>query len=267
MAPKTRRLPSAGFLFYASLMPGFDLSIFLKGARQEAENAPWKLVYLGELLKRRFDGKPRNRKAVVSFYMGNIAQDVVRAQAAAIQRFLPADVDLVQLRTGFCHGRSIDLFLALSDYAVVVLLDIDCIPIAADALPKLIAAAESGELVGAAQRANHICNNNHVYAGPFLMALSRKTYQRLGSPSFTETCRGDVAEELTYRAEAKNCPVHYLWPTSCEKPKWHLAGDMHFGRNTIYDNAFLHAFEIRMPEHQQAFLAMIDRMLKADTPA
>lgn len=248
-------------------MSGFDLSVFLEGARQEAVNAPWKCVYLCELLKRRFDGRPRNRAAVVSFYMGNITQDVVHAQAAAIRQFLPAGVDLVQLRTGFGHGRSIDLFLAFSDYDVVVLLDIDCIPIAADSLPTLIAAAESGALVGAAQRANHLCNDNHVYAGPFLMALSRETYRRLGSPSFTETCRGDVAEELTYRAEAKHHPIRYLWPTSCEVPKWHLQDDLHFGRNTIYDNAFLHAFEIRMPEQQQAFLATIDRVLKAATSA
>lgn len=249
------------------LMSGFDVSIFLKGARQHAANAPWKLVYVCELLKRRFDGRPRNRTAVVSFYMGNIAMDVVRAQAAAIRRFLPDGVDLVQLKTGFGHGRSIDLFLALSDYDIVVLLDIDCIPIAADALPLLIGAAESGALVGAAQRANHICNHDHIYAGPFLMALSRKTYRVLGSPSFTETRRGDVAEELTYRAEAKHHPIRYLWPSSCEVPKWHLTGDMHFGRNTIYDNAFLHAFEIRMPDQQKAFLATVDRVLKAAASA
>jgi hypothetical protein len=128
-------------------------------------------------------------------------------------------------------------------------------------LPQLIAAAEAGQLVGAAQRANHIDNDDHLYVGPFLMAFSRATYQILGAPSFCETLRGDVGEEVTYSAQACNIPIRFLWPTSCELPKWHLTDDIRFGRNTIYENAFLHAFEIRMPDQQKAFLATIDRVL------
>jgi hypothetical protein len=239
----------------------FDWAAFFKGARGHVVNAPWKLVFLAELIKRRLGEKTGNRIAVVSFYMANISKDVVAAQARVIRCFLPEGVDLVQLHTGFGHGRSIDLFVALSTYDVIVLLDIDCVPISAEALPKLIEQAQDGALVGAAQRANHIGNENHLYAGPFLMAFSRESYRRLGSPSFRETRRGDVAEELTYRAEALNLPIHYLWPTTCEAPKWHLTGDVTFGRNTVYEHAFLHAFEIRMPDQQKAFLATIERVL------
>ncbi len=79
------------------------LSILLTGLRQHIVNAPWKLVYLIALLKRRLFAKSPNSIAVVSFYMQNIAERVVAAQAAAIARFLPAGVDLVQLKTGFGH--------------------------------------------------------------------------------------------------------------------------------------------------------------------
>jgi hypothetical protein len=237
----------------------FLWSAFLAGLRQHIVSAPWKLTYLIDLLKRRWHGRA-NKAAIVSFYMSNIAADVVAAQAAAIRRFLPAGTDLLQLHTGFSHARSIDLFLALLPYETIVLLDIDCIPIAPNALADLIAKARSGALVGAAQRANHIENGAHIYAGPFLMAFSRETYARLGRPRFLETQRGDVAEELTYAAEARNIPVDYLWPSGCDEPKWPITEKIWFGRNTIYENAFLHAFEIRMPEQQAAFLATIDRV-------
>jgi hypothetical protein len=233
----------------------------LAGLRQHIVNAPWKLVYLAMLIKQRiFDHSP-NSIAVVSFYMQNIAKRVVVAQAEAIARFLPAGVDLVQLKTGFAHGRTIDLFVALSRYDLIILLDIDCIPIVATALPDLIEKVKSGQFVGAAQRANHIGNDRHLYTGPFLMAFDRAILARLGHPSFRETRRGDVGEELTYRAEAAHVPIHFLWPTSCDEPKWHLTDDISFGRNTIYDLAFLHAFEIRMPEQQTAFVQTVERVL------
>jgi hypothetical protein len=239
-----------------------DLRIYVRRARRGVVDAPRKLAFLGTLLKRRLTTRSHNRVVVISFYMKNIARDVVRAQAAAITRFLPKGADLVQLKTGFGHGRSIDLFLTWTNYDIVVLLDIDCVPITSEALLQLIAAAEAGQLVGAAQRANHIDNDHHLFVGPFLMAFSRATYQSLGAPSFRETPRGDVGEELTYCAQACNHPICFLWPTSCEEPKWHVTGDIHCGRNTIYENAFLHAFEIRMPDQQKVFLATIDHVLR-----
>jgi hypothetical protein len=196
--------------------------------------------------------------------MQNIAKRVVDTQAQAIARFLPAAVDLVQLKTGFNHGRSIDLFVALSGYDLIILLDIDCIPIAATALADLVTKVKAGQFVGAAQRANHIGNDRHLYVGPFLMAFDRAILARLGRPSFRESRRGDVGEELTYRAETAHVPIHFLWPTSCEEAKWHLQDDISFGRNTIYDRAFLHAFEIRMPEQQAAFVQTVNRLLNGE---
>jgi hypothetical protein len=199
--------------------------------------------------------------------MSNIAKDVVAAQAQAIARFLPDGTDLVQLHTGFWHARTVDLFLCFSRYEIIILLDIDCIPISVSAIPALIKQASAGRLVGAAQRANHIDNDQHLYVGPFLMGLAMATYRQLGRPSFAETRRGDVAEELTYRAEAKQVAIEFLWPTSCDAPIWHLTGDIYFGRNTIYEKSFLHAFEIRKHEQQAAFLATVDRVLGDAAPS
>lgn len=237
------------------------LDLFFSGLRRHVAQAPWALDYVAELLALRAFHQAHNRIAVVSFYMSNIARNVVAAQATAIRRFLPEGVDFLQFHTGFSHGRSIDLFFRLAPYDLVVILDVDCIPLNDQALPALIEQAEAGHLVGAAQRANHIENAKHIYAGPFLMALSKDTYVRLGRPSFCETERGDVAEELTYAAEAREVPVLLLWPTHCDEPKWQLTETLSFGRNTVYEDLFLHAFEIREPEQQRAFLGTVSRVL------
>lgn len=233
----------------------------LSGVGQHISNAPWVPAYLAALCGLRFRAKSLNHIVVVSFYMQNVSNDVVAAQAQAINRFLPPGVDLIQLKTGFAHGRTIDLFLAFTRYDIILVLDIDCIPISTGAIPTMIDAAKDGALIGAAQRAAHIGNDDHIYVGPFLVGFSRATHARLGYPSFRETKLGDVGEELTYRAEAAGVPIRFLWPTSCDEPKWHLTGGIKFGRNTIYDGVFLHAFEIRMPEQQKAFIATVKRVL------
>jgi hypothetical protein len=171
------------------------------------------------------------------------------------------------MQTGFGHSNSIELFLRFCRYDIIILLDIDCIPICKGAIPTVLEWARAGFLVGAAQRANHISNDQHIYVGPFLMGLNMATYRKLGMPGCSETARGDVGEELTYRAEKDKLQIQFLWPTRCELPIWHLTDDIYFGRNTIYEDSFLHAFEIRKPKQQADFLAAMCRVLADTTPS
>jgi hypothetical protein len=243
------------------------MSAFLKGLQQHVLNAPWKLVFLLHVFKLRFARKSKNKAAVVSFYMSNISAEVVTSQAEIIDRFLPEGVDVIQLHTGFGHADSIDLFLNFCDYDIIILLDIDCVPISMAAIPTLLERAKAGFLVGAAQRAHHISNGQHIYVGPFLMGLTMATYRKLGMPRFSATARGDVGEELTYRAETDRLAIQFLWPTRCDVPTWHLKDDIYFGRNTIYENSFLHGFEISKPKQQADFLATIRRVFADKGPS
>jgi hypothetical protein len=145
--------------------------------------------------------------------------------------------------------------MATTRYPVVVFLDIDCVPVRAGAVERLVAHAEAGRLAGAAQRASHIANGDHLYAGPFCVALSRDTYERLGRRPFTRTPRADVGEELTYVAEEHGVPVHFLWPTASDDHIWTLTPGRTFGHGTTYDGDFWHAFEVRLPSHHDKFVA------------
>ena len=84
--------------------------------------------------------------------------------------------------------------------------------------------------------------------------------------AFRENRRGDVGEELTYRAEAASVPIRFLWPMSCEEAKWHLQGDLISAATRSMTVPFCMRFEIRMPEQQAAFVQTVQRVLAQDAP-
>jgi hypothetical protein len=146
-----------------------------------------------------------------------------------------------------------------------VFLDIDCVPVAEGAIERLLDYADQGELAGSVQRANHIENDNHLYVAPSCMALTRETYSKLGEVDFESTPRGDVGEELTYRAEESGVPVRLLWPVSSDDLVWNIVDGKRYGHGTTFEGGFWHAFQIRMPRHQDDFVRRCDTFLHNPT--
>jgi hypothetical protein len=200
---------------------------------------------------------------ILSIHMDNIPADVVRAQRSVLEALAPPDFELRQVLTQASHGAALDTVMGEASADLVLILDIDCVPLTADAIPALAARARAGALAGCVQRANHIANDAHVYVGAFCMALGRPLWERLGRPSFEPTWRGDVGEELTYRCEQAGAPVHLLWPSGVEEPCWDLTEGRRFGVNTEYDGAFLHTFNIRAPQYQQRFVERCRAILQS----
>ncbi len=197
---------------------------------------------------------PYYSKTIVSFYMDNIPTELVEMQKAMLDEFALPEFKVKQIKTFKSHSDSLDEFMKTTDSDIVLFLDIDCVPLHSHALIDLATYAERGELAGCVQRANHIENGNHLYVGPFCMALSRALWIELGSPSFKPTERGDVGEEITYLCEARSKPVHMIWPSAVEEPMWELAPNVKFGFNTEYSRSFLHTFGIRHGENRHKFI-------------
>lgn len=193
-------------------------------------------------------------KILASFYMDNIPASVVRSQRAVLQKYAPADFALTQILTSRSHAHALDAFMQEEAHDLLVFMDIDCVPLDAAAIPSLAARAAEGKLAGCVQRANHIDNDAHLYVGPFCMALTRRLWDELGRPSFEPTPRGDVGEELTYRCEALDRPLHLLWPSAVETPLWDLRDGLRFGLHTEFEASFMHAFCIRDPQNQSRFI-------------
>jgi hypothetical protein len=184
------------------------------------------------------------RAAVVTVYQDNIPREVVSRHAEVVCRFLPPGCEFVPRRASH-HALGLDeYFHGELHHDAYLVLDIDCVPTASWVIPWMLENALAGVLIGAAQRANHLDNGAHLYAGPCAVAFSRETYKRIGRVSFRDTARGDVAEELTYACESFGIPVSLLWPTSVAVLRWTLLPSVPFGLGTTYGGAFYHAFEI-----------------------
>lgn len=191
---------------------------------------------------------------VISIYMDNISRDVVDYQYKCVSRCLPVGWSFIQYLSKVSHPEALEECLKLVTNDVVIFLDVDCIPLSKRALEYLYHHASRGFLTGAIQRANHISNQAHLYVGPFCMAFEVIKYKDLGSPSFKETYRGDVGEELTYRWEEHNQPLCFLYPSHVEAPKWCITDSIKFGYGTTYQGMFYHTFCIRNPQHHKNFI-------------
>jgi hypothetical protein len=201
------------------------------------------------------------KTAVVSFYMLNMPDEIVRAQEQVVRRFLPEGFQFFQILTGVGHGASIDSFLRSTAYDVIIFLDIDCIPLTLGSFSLLADEATPDQLVGGAHRANHIDNGGHLYAGPFFCGVNRALYNDLGAPSARSVRGRDVAEEFTYACEAQGKSVKLWWPTSVETPRWKLTDDIGFGIGTTYENQFWHLFESRTDTNRARFIAKCAEIL------
>jgi len=167
-----------------------------------------------------------NNPCIVSIFMRNINENTLVYQKKVVDKFNKSNVAFYQVLSDMRHGYTMDGLIPMlrnKGHDAVMFLDIDCVPLTEQSIDYMFACAYSGMLVGDAQRSNHIENNQHVFAGAHNIAFSLETYDKLGAPSCLETHRGDVAEELTYKAEENNVHVQLLMPMSFEAPPIRMA--------------------------------------------
>ncbi len=180
------------------------------------------------------------RTRIITFHNGNLNPDLLIHQKKVFDKF---GIPLEQIQTSLPHPEAIDHFLKTEEWDTVVLFDADCIPLNADIVSKAIEEVKHNHKVfGASQKASHI-PNSRIYLSPCFMAITKKTFDHIGSPSFKATDRGDVAEEITYACRAKAIMVSLLYPTHVEVPLWQLTEERKFGYGTTYGDMVYHAFE------------------------
>lgn len=197
--------------------------------------------------------------------MNNVNLDILEYQRKVIEKIMPESWNFWQVDiTGSTHPAGLDLLLKRVPDDIVIILDIDCVPLKHNSFEYLYSYAKEGMLVGAIQKANHIQNNNHLYVGPFCMAFSLKKYQELGSPSFIETRRGDVGEELTYIWQANGEEVKFMWPSSVATPLWFLTQKEMFGYGTKYSDTFYHQFCSREQQGTQQFINECKKVIESN---
>jgi hypothetical protein len=219
--------------------------------------------------------------------MDNIDPKTVQLQTAVVDKFNKSNYEHYTVKANLRHGAFMDYFWCLNgvnvisfanaiierkvDHDVILFLDIDCVPLNEDAIDHYINMAANGLLVGNIQRSNHIENNQHVFAAPSAVALSKETFIKMGKPSALENHRSDVAEEYTWAAEENGVGVDLYLPLSYDrKPTecdyWPLKDGMPvYGQGTTFgrDNKpmFYHNFQIFHPGQQQNFWNKCEEIL------
>ena len=215
-----------------------------------------------------------NNPCTASIFMDNLSKETALFQKRVIEKYNPSNVFHYQVLSQVPHGYTMDKLIDMfreRGHDAILFLDIDCVPVNKCAIDYMFKQAYAGKLIGDAQRSNHIENNQHVFAGAHNVGFTLETYDKMGKPSFIPTHRGDVAEELTYKAEESNIevellmplrydapPIRMQWETETE-PFWRLADGMpHFGIGTTYGlddgtELFWHCWQSFHPGQQERF--------------
>jgi hypothetical protein len=210
---------------------------------------------------------------ILSPYMANVNPAVKQAQLRVMNK-LCTEIPFHQVLTTKRHGETLDN-LARSciakGYDTVMFMDIDAIPLSSYAIEYTLQKAHRGHLIGNIQRSNHIQNDQHLFVAPSFMAMQLNYWTWAGQPSFSETHRGDVAEEVTYAWEFKGWPMQMFMPTGFEQaplevPHWNLKDGMPpFGCGTTFalgmTDISYHAFQIRTGNMVERFLSKCEQII------
>lgn len=159
---------------------------------------------------------------------------------------------------GADHGSWIDMVMESSTADIVGILDIDCIPLNKDIIPKSIEyVSNTKSFIGLAQCANHIFPYSHICAAAVFYFIYRDIWLRLGKPSFKSNHRGDVSEEISYLAEENKIPYKALYPTCFEREPvegvWRLGNYGYFGIGTVFENSVYHLYQCRYQQNKDLF--------------
>ena len=216
----------------------------------------------------------------VSVYMDNIPEGMREAQMAVWERLYPSMMS--HHHTYLSHGKTLDKVLEYTTADILVLCDIDAIPLNADIVYQMATHASINGLCGNAQSTSHIGDYSHVFVAPSFMAIDVAKYRELGSPSFEPTSRADVAQEVTYAFERNGYLPRFLFPIHYESspipvqlpdgrvsnpPYWETNG-YKYGLNTTFSLAgnidSFHGFQSSFDQHKR-FIAkcieVLDEML------
>lgn len=156
------------------------------------------------------------------------------------------------------HGIWMDHIIRNTDSDIFVFSDIDCVPLTKEAFERGIAYVKAKDsFIGPAQASNHIGTKSHVFAAPAYFFITKTCYERIGSPTFAETPRSDVAEEVSYKAEENGNRYRCWYPNFFDgvpvEGVWRLSNYGYYGIGTVFGNSFYHLYQSRFDKNVELF--------------
>lgn len=222
------------------------------------------------------------KPCIASIFMKNIDPKILELQKKVVEKYNTSKIPHYQVYTEASPGYTMDALVGMLEekqHDAIMYLDIDCLPLNDNALNYLFDKAYSGTLIGDAQRSNHIQNDQHVFCAPHNVTFTIEMYRKLGNPSFLPNYRGDVAEELTFKAREANIPIEIImplrydappirmdWEPKDSPPYWDLADGMpKYGIGTTFGSdgldMFWHMYQSFHPGQNERFIKKCEELL------
>lgn len=219
---------------------------------------------------------------IATIFMKNIDPAILEHQKKVVEKFNKSNIAYYPVLTEAPPGYTMDKLVDMLEergHDAIMFLDVDALPLNDKALDYFFEQAYAGKVIGSAQRSNHIQNNQHVFAAPHNVTFTVATYRKLGNPSFMPNYRGDVAEELTFKAEENNVPVEIIMPLRYDAapirmewepnglpPYWDLADGMpKYGIGTTFgtegNEMFWHMYQSFYPGQKERFIKKCEEIL------
>lgn len=201
-----------------------------------------------------------------SLHWNNVDKDMIQAHKRVMGHFnIPMNYHNLH---GVGHGGWLDNVISSADSDVVVVFEPDCIPLNKNFINYIKYVQKNDTFIGIAQVSNHIPPRSHIYAAPGFFCIRKTAYDRLGRPSFSETKRSDVGEELCYIAEERNVKYRALMPTYFEKESteglWYLSNLGYYGIGTVFDDSIYHLYQSRMAENIELFIKRCEEVINGN---
>ena len=219
---------------------------------------------------------------IATIFMKNIDPVILEHQKKVLEKFNKSNISHYPVLTDAPPGYTMDKLIDMLEergHDAIMFLDIDALPLNDKALDYLFEQAYAGKVIGSAQRSNHIQNNQHIFAAPHNVTFTVATYRKIGNPSFNPNHRGDVAEEITFKAEENNVPVEIImplrydappirmdWEPKNSPPYWDLADGMpKYGIGTTFgtegNEMFWHMYQSFYPGQKERFIKKCEDIL------
>lgn len=180
----------------------------------------------------------------------------------------------------FDFGQALDSFTTstktMVDYWIHF--DIDAIPLYPEVINDIYDKIRDKKTIwGCASQSNHLVVNGtkqHAYCNTSTFGLSTDFYRKLGEPSFRNTPRGDMGEELTWKAQELGYTVSLVYPkcydgVTEEEAKAYgvstysdLDCGFKFGMGTTYSDMIYHATVQIVPRSTDLFVSKCEEIIK-----
>ena len=220
---------------------------------------------------------------IATIFMNNIDKNLLTLQYRVVEKYNKSKIKHYQVYTeanpGYTMDKLVDM-LEKKEHDAIMFLDVDALPLNENSLDYFFEQAYAGKIIGSAQRSNHIQNDQHIFCAPHNVTFTIETYRhKLGTPSFMPNYRGDVAEELTFRAREANIPIEILMPLRYDAPPirmdwepkdappyWDLADGMpKYGIGTTFgtegNEMFWHMYQSFHPGQNERFTKKCEEIL------